>query len=135
MIKILRDSLIKKYFQFSGRASRKEYWVVYLLGVFLCQVTFLLSLYYSNLVINNLYLILFFVFVLTPPFIAVSVRRLHDFNFNGWFILLFYLIDFLSEYFITDTMMILIISFLINSVLGFIQGTPGLNKYGEPPAE
>jgi uncharacterized membrane protein YhaH (DUF805 family) len=135
MIKILRDSLIKKYFQFSGRASRKEYWVVYLLGVFLCQVTFLLSLYYSNLVINNLYLILFLVFVLTPPFIAVSVRRLHDFNFNGWFILLFYLIDFLIEYFITDTMMILIISFLINSVLGFIQGTPGLNKYGEPPAE
>jgi uncharacterized membrane protein YhaH (DUF805 family) len=80
-------------------------------------------------------LILFLVFVLTPPFIAVSVRRLHDFNFNGWFILLFYLIDFLIEYFITDTMMILIISFLINSVLGFIQGTPGLNKYGEPPAE
>ncbi len=75
---------IKKYADFEGRARRKEYWT-FTLGNFLISLLlggagfgFGLGLEYLGS--------LFGLFVLVPS-IAVGVRRLHDTNRSGWWLL------------------------------------------------
>lgn len=146
MIKILYDSLTKKYFQFSGRANRREYWIVFLSGIFLFWVISLLSLYYYNLIVNliiiNPYLawptaclILFLVFGAMPPFVTITVRRLHDFNFNGWWFLIISLFDIWTNDFFNNITGGFIIANIPHFILGIVKGTPAANKYGEPPTE
>ena len=76
-------AVLKKYADFEGRARRKEYWYyVLFLTIFACLFAFVSAL------INNL--ILYYIFVLASiiPSIAVGVRRIHDVNKSGWFILI-----------------------------------------------
>ena len=69
---------------FSGRATRKEFYLSFLV------LTILLALVITSLVMNILppellptILLLFYV-----PFLALQVRRLHDTDRSGWYILL-----------------------------------------------
>ena len=81
---------IKKYAVFSGRATRKEYW----LFVLFCMVVgFILGIvdgmsgtfdWEPGL---GLFSALFSLAMLLPS-IAVSVRRLHDTNRSGWMLLI-----------------------------------------------
>jgi uncharacterized membrane protein YhaH (DUF805 family) len=64
----------KKYADFSGRASRSEYWWF---ALFIVVVSAALSLF-SNMLSG-----LFSVAVLLPS-IAAATRRLHDTNRSGW---------------------------------------------------
>ena len=75
----LTDSIVtcfQKYIDFSGRASRSEFWWFFLfavvaqaiLGVFLPGIAFL---------------------ALTLPFLAVSARRLHDTGRSAWWLTLY----------------------------------------------
>lgn len=85
----------KKYAQFSGRASRSEYWWV---ALFLGVVYFVLSLVAAADTnsfgevgsLGGLASLLLVVFTLgnLVPSIAIGVRRLHDVNMSGWFMLL-----------------------------------------------
>lgn len=90
----------KKYATFSGRASRSEYWWVSLFLTLVSIVLMIITIIgavatadgYSGepgpgLIIGAILLILFFLAVVIPG-IAVTVRRLHDANFSGWFYLL-----------------------------------------------
>lgn len=70
MIKILKNSLIKKYFRFSGRASRKEYWILYLFTYFIMYLLVFFKEY--PLVMFAIFLI----FII--PYISLSIRRLHE---------------------------------------------------------
>jgi uncharacterized membrane protein YhaH (DUF805 family) len=67
-----------KYADFSGRASRAEYWWFFL---FLCLASAALSL------VSEMVAGLFQIAVFLPS-IAAGVRRLHDTNRSGWFLLL-----------------------------------------------
>ena len=82
---------VKKYAQFSGRAPRAEYWWFYL-GTIIATIiasiidgilgfggegTFPLGPFYGLLALG-----------LIIPSIAVTIRRLHDTNRSGWWILL-----------------------------------------------
>jgi len=75
---------LKKYFDFSGRASRKEFWfftlfiygAVFLIGI----VSGLLNL--DDSALENIISIFELVFLL--PYLAVGARRLHDINRSGW---------------------------------------------------
>lgn len=134
MIKILKNSLTTKYFQFAGRSSRKEYWIIYLLELiagntvfFIIKINDILGLKIVCLSI----LILFFIFI---PSISVSVRRLHDCNISGWWFLCFSLfIVFLTlqEYY--NNIIFNVFVWVSPIISGFIPGTPTTNKYGEPP--
>lgn len=151
MIKILWKSLTTKYFQLSGRANRREYWVVSLSGVFLFWVISLLSLYYYNLIVNliiiNPYralpiacLILFLVFAAMPPFVTIVVRRLHDFNISGWWYLVVFLLqiwtyDFFNDLLENNSLGRFSINSIPEIIIGLIQGTPTTNKYGKPPTD
>ena len=83
----------KKYADFSGRASRTEFWNFFAFLVVL-QITFdfidsiILGVPYIELnfwdgYLGNIFYILTFV-----PGISVSARRLHDINKSGWWMLI-----------------------------------------------
>ena len=67
----------QKYIDFSGRASRSEYWWFFLF-------TFLLRVLIGWIPGVGFILTL----VLLLPTLAVTVRRLHDINRSGWWLLL-----------------------------------------------
>ena len=81
-----------KYLLFNGRASRKEFWAVMLFSVL---ISFALQLLYTLgfAISDNLGLLLALPFVIFSlgmviPQLAVSVRRLHDTDKSGWWLVL-----------------------------------------------
>ena len=71
----------KKFFDFSGRASKSEYWWFQLYNAIIYVLTFIfqgdLVLLFSILIIVNLI-----------PVYAVGVRRIHDSDKSGWLVLI-----------------------------------------------
>jgi len=88
---------LKRYCQFSGRASRSEFW-------FFVLAEFLLFMIYEFLIVLGalalaaardvgciLIVVLYFLFVVTMlalilPYLSALVRRLHDTGRSGWWI-------------------------------------------------
>jgi len=79
---------LKKYATFSGRAPRAEYWWFYLATV---VVQIPLSILDKGLADWGPLSTLFSLVVLLP-WLAVSVRRLHDINRSGWWLGGFFLV-------------------------------------------
>lgn len=85
------DVITKQYVDFSGCATRKQYWMYVLFN-------FLISLVLSVLgnMDNALSLLCNILYVLVTlglflPSLAIAVRRLHDTNRSGWWMLLSFL--------------------------------------------
>ena len=79
---------LKKYAVFSGRARRKEFWMYWLfymiVAIVLGIIDGVLGLRSGGVgLLGGLYSL-----ALLVPSLAVSVRRLHDTNRSGWFILI-----------------------------------------------
>ncbi|MGE8175672.1 DUF805 domain-containing protein [Pseudomonas fluorescens] len=76
--------VLKKYAEFKGRASRREYWMFILinLGISLGLIV-IEALLGGKGYIYNLYSLAVFL-----PGLAAAVRRMHDTNRSGWWILL-----------------------------------------------
>lgn len=76
--------VLKKYAVFTGRARRTEYWMFILFNII---ISFLLGLIEGMMggvgVIGTLYGLLVLI-----PGIAVTVRRLHDTDRSGWWLLI-----------------------------------------------
>jgi len=70
--------VFEKYAIFSGRSRRKEYWYFFLFNAIISTV---LSLIYPPL--GAIYLL-----VALIPGVAVAIRRLHDINRSGWWLLI-----------------------------------------------
>ena len=74
--------VLKKYATFSGRARRKEYWMFLLFHSIMIIGLVFLELFLlpesEGGVVASLYLLGTFL-----PYLAVSVRRLHDTNWSG----------------------------------------------------
>ncbi|MXY98580.1 MAG: DUF805 domain-containing protein [Gemmatimonadetes bacterium] len=114
--------VLKKYAVFEGRARRKEYWMFFLFSVVIVTILtvidefmglkfelggedlgFLSTLYYLGIAI---------------PYLAVIVRRLHDTDRSGWWILI---------------SLIPLIGGIILLVFTIIEGTKGDNRFGPDP--
>jgi uncharacterized membrane protein YhaH (DUF805 family) len=114
---------LKRYADFSGRSRRKEYWM-FLLGVVIAAIV--LSIVEGVLglsgMVGGVYgpLTLIFVLAIIVPSIAVQVRRFHDQDKSGWFVLLS-LIPFVGG--------------LIVLVFMFLEGTRGPNRFGPDPKD
>ena len=81
MINLVTGSL-KKYVDFQGRATRKEFWSFFL---FFYAITFTaggLDDFYGTEFLG-----LFAFIALILPYLAVAVRRMNDVGKSGWFIL------------------------------------------------
>jgi len=73
---------LKRYADFSGRAPRAEYWWFWLGYVLLSIVINILAR--ISAIFGLLGLVYFALFI---PMLAVGVRRLHDTNRSGWWLL------------------------------------------------
>lgn len=110
----------KKYAVFSGRANRKEYWVFFLFCVFVGTVlSNTIDLYLVNArgfgfnVTNTI-----FTLATLIPWIAVGVRRLHDADFSGWWLLIG---------------LIPLFGTIASLIMLALPSTKGENKYGPEP--
>ncbi|NCO70112.1 MULTISPECIES: DUF805 domain-containing protein [Shewanella] len=85
--------VLKQYFDFSGRARRKEYWMFALISMIISIVLTLLDMgvgLYSELYGAGLLSSIYSLAIVIPS-IAVSVRRLHDTDHSGWWLLLMFI--------------------------------------------
>ncbi|MGH6616734.1 DUF805 domain-containing protein [Sphingomonas sp.] len=158
---------LKKYFQFSGRSRRKEYWMWILFLIIVSIVLMILdsllglggrsafstapagagsaglSAFTSGGILTNIFTLATFI-----PGLAVSVRRLHDVNRSGWWILAVfvpYLIGFtllLGGAFGGGGALLLVggIAMLLGLLAGILllvwmctNGTNGPNRFGDDP--
>ena len=106
--------VLKKYAVFSGRARRKEYWMFFLINLIITLVlSFIEGLAGGPGVVGGLYSL-----AVLLPAIAVGVRRLHDTNRSGWWMLIG-LIPIIGT--------IILIVFMVQD------SQPGENQYGPYP--
>lgn len=105
----------QKYAQFRGRSTRSEYWWFYLLTI---AVSLLLAILDSVFSIPLTLLSTIYFFASLIPSLAIQVRRLHDVDKSGWYMLLNFVI---------------IIGWIWLLVLNILDSTPGANKYGQNP--
>ncbi|MGW6275876.1 DUF805 domain-containing protein [Kribbella sp. NPDC055071] len=121
------DVITKRYAQFDGRARRKEFWM-YVLFWFIGSVIFgildqILGLDFksgsgSNALRAGGWLEYIYYLVLLVPTIAVSVRRMHDKDRSGWWVLIW---------------LIPCIGWIWFIVWQAQEGTPGDNRFGPDP--
>lgn len=85
-----------RYFEFSGRSTRMQYWMFFLVQLALFAIAFFADYSWGNLArvsnvdATSLPLTLFVAFVHIIPGITVQVRRLHDIGKSGaWYLLSF----------------------------------------------
>lgn len=99
---------LRKYTDFAGRAGRKEYWL------------FLLWHLAIIVVLSSLSNVLYYLYALGTliPSFAVGVRRLHDTNRSGWWLLV---------------SVVPFIGFIVMIVFLASAGTSGGNDYGPEP--
>lgn len=108
---------LKRYADFEGRSSRKEFWMFLLFTNLVSVALFIFGAIVSPDLGVGL-LLLGFVGVLVP-FIAVQVRRFHDQGKSGWFALL-NLIPYVG--------ILIILGFML------LEGAAGDNQYGADPS-
>ncbi|MFY1696449.1 DUF805 domain-containing protein [Solwaraspora sp. WMMA2101] len=115
-------SVFTQYVGFSGRARRSEYWWFALFSLLVGIVTSILDTALgtnfedsTNGVIGLLVSL-----ALLLPSLAVAVRRLHDTDRSGWWILIG---------------LIPIIGWIVLLVFYVQNGTPGPNRFGSDPKD
>ncbi|MDQ1211352.1 uncharacterized membrane protein YhaH (DUF805 family) [Pantoea anthophila] len=101
--------VLKKYAVFTGRARRKEYWMFTLFNIL---IAFLLGIVETVIGVEDILSNLYSLAVLIPG-IAVGVRRLHDTDRSGWWLLLP----------------------IVNIVFLALEGQSGTNRFGSDPKE
>jgi uncharacterized membrane protein YhaH (DUF805 family) len=80
---------LKKYAEFSGRARRREYWFFFLFNLII-QLVLAMIEEILGIAPNSRESILAGIYGLAVfiPTLAVGVRRLHDTNHSGWWLLI-----------------------------------------------
>ncbi|QJB68663.1 DUF805 domain-containing protein [Parasphingorhabdus halotolerans] len=124
---------LRRYAEFSGRSQRKEYWMFVLFQVIVFIALGLLAVMFGGfgdpttgeeisagamvfIVILGLFALAMFI-----PNLAVQVRRLHDTDKSGWWILigLIPIVNYIGS-------IVLLVFFCL-------EGTKGDNKFGTDP--
>lgn len=106
---------MRRYFDFSGRARRSEYWMFFLV-VFVLS---LVAIFIDTAVLGGggiLYAIVAIAHLI--PNLSVAVRRLHDVDKSGWWLLI---------------SVIPLIGAILLIVWACTDGTPGSNRFGPNP--
>lgn len=111
---------LRKYATFEGRARRKEYWFFILFNVLAVVVLGIIDVVLGTSsketglgLLSGLYLL-----AVLLPALAVTVRRLHDTDRSGWWIL----INFIP-----------VIGAFVLLIFTLLDGTPGSNRFGPSP--
>lgn len=115
-------TVIKKYAVFSGRARRKEYWYFVLFNILISIGLSFVDAMVGTVNAETGYGLLGAVYSLAIliPSLAVLVRRLHDTDRSGWWILIG---------------LIPVIGWIVLLVFVVQDSHPGQNQYGANPKE
>ncbi|MFO1243004.1 MAG: DUF805 domain-containing protein [Rickettsiales bacterium] len=109
----------KNYATFCGRASRSEFWYFFLFNLIVAMITNIIdhALFMPHDappdefgVFGSIVMLGFFL-----PALSVMVRRLHDVNKSGWWVLLVF---------------IPLVGLVLFIVWGCLKGTEGENRFG-----
>ena len=132
----IRTCLKEKYVTFSGRAARSEYWYFVLFYMIVIMAIYALFMVAGGMralqtgdfsAFHYLLIVVYVVVALGVflPSISVLVRRFHDRNMSGWWVLGFMLLSAVPFVGILVSIGML--------VLLCLKGTDGENKYGDDP--
>jgi uncharacterized membrane protein YhaH (DUF805 family) len=135
----MNADLVSLLFTFQGRINRAKYWlavVVYLaIMIVIVALAFLLAFGMLFFVTGG---IIYLGMLISG--IAVGIKRLHDRDKSGWWLLLFYLLPGvlggIGSALDMETIFALAggaISIWMIVELGFLRGTSGPNQYGPDP--
>lgn len=100
------------YVKFDGRASRPAYWWWFLFAILVSIAANIVGAIIGTSVIVFLVALAMFL-----PGLSVAIRRLHDTNRTGWWLLI---------------LLIPIIGFIVLLIFFLQQSDPGENDYGAP---
>ena len=108
---------LRNYADFEGRATPKEFWSFFIVWLLLGGLAWLMDASFPRYTYNfrnglGIFELVWF-FSLLLPWLAVSVRRLHDADRSGWWVLS-------------------VAVPVIYLILMAMPGTPGENRYGRP---
>jgi uncharacterized membrane protein YhaH (DUF805 family) len=104
------------YAKFDGRASRPAFWWWFLFGLLVgIGASIIDAIIGSFGVVSGLAAL-----ALLLPNLSVAIRRLHDTDHTGWWVLIG---------------LIPIIGFIVLLIFYLRQSDPSVNQYGPPPAE
>jgi uncharacterized membrane protein YhaH (DUF805 family) len=106
--------VLKKYAEFNGRARRTEYWMFVLFNLLAYVVLGIVErIIHVQMILTTIYSLAVLV-----PALAVSVRRLHDTNRSGWWLLV---------------ALIPLVGAIVLLVFGVQEGQASQNQYGPNP--
>lgn len=105
-------AVLKKYVDFSGRARRKEYWFFFLFNFIIAIVLGIIDAMLGLGFLGFIYML-----AVLLPALAVTIRRLHDTDRSGWWILIA----------LVPVIGIVLLVFMV------LPGTSGDNQYGPDP--
>lgn len=106
------STCFKKYFVIQGRASKSEFWWFQLIWV----VSYLSILIFKNETV--VFFCIGIIIIIAIPLFTVGIRRLHDTNKSGLYVL-WSLLPFIGG--------VVVLAFMIG------EGSKGKNQYGENP--
>lgn len=112
--------VLSKYATFSGRARRKEYWQFVLIHLIAGVIGGVLMSIVPDLAGPLTILWMVYALAVFIPNLALSVRRLHDTDRSGWWLLIA-LVPFIGG--------------IVVLVFYCLPGTVGANKFGEDPKQ
>ena len=108
------------FLNFQGRLNRQPFWIATLvLWLVSMAVTFVTSILFGSQSAVTTFVQAVVALVLLIPSLAVAVKRYHDRNKSGWWILIVFIPIIGLVWYIVE--------------LGFLPGTPGPNRYGPDP--
>ena len=135
------------FFSFDGRTNRAKFWIAALIFAAINVVLAILGYVMDQSVVFQALNSMLGIVILISS-IAVGVKRLHDRNKSGWYLLLFYLvpsmlvvIGVLIGAFVEDSTIIATVLGLLAFAIGVwafvemgcLRGTIGVNQYGPDP--
>ncbi|MGO4998306.1 DUF805 domain-containing protein [Oceanisphaera sp. W20_SRM_FM3] len=114
--------VLKNYATFGGRARRKEYWMFILFNIIISIVLGFIDGLIGTYNIESGFGLLsgLYSLAILIPSLAVSIRRLHDTDRSGWWLL----IGFIP-----------LIGAIVLLVFMLLDSTPEQNKFGANPKE
>jgi uncharacterized membrane protein YhaH (DUF805 family) len=110
--------VLKAYAVFTGRARRKEYWMFVLISVLIAIGLAVLDVVLGLRVGGKGLLSTLYSLAVLIPALSVAVRRLHDTNRSGWWLLLG---------------LLPVVGSLVLLVFFVLDSTPGTNRFGPNP--
>lgn len=126
-------------FTYNGRINRAQYWTAVVIYIAAMVVLGLISYLIGMAMLFFILAVIVYIPMIVSG-VMVGIKRLHDRDKSGWWLLVFYLLPAVLSWAglaIGANFIFSLASFAVSIwglvELGFLRGTPGPNQYGPDP--